>query len=175
MKFRGRIRLLTAVALAGIGGAVWAHWPRKALPEGTVADRVVVRKSSRELELYRGAELLRRYSIALGRNPLGHKQQEGDSRTPEGRYVLDYRKPDSAFHKALHVSYPSATDTASAQSRGVKPGGFIMVHGIRNGLGFAGRFHALFDWTDGCIAVTNRDIEEIWRIVPDGTPIVIEP
>lgn len=154
---------------------MWAHWPRARLPEGTRADRVIVRKSARVLELYRGTELLRTYRIALGRNPLGHKQREGDGRTPEGEYVLDYRNPGSAYHKALHVSYPSPADTAAAQSRGVKPGGFIMVHGLRNGMGFAGRLHRLFDWTDGCIAVTDREIEEIWRAVPDGTPIVIEP
>ena len=154
---------------------MWAHWPREPLPVGTRADKIVVRKSARTLEMYRGAELLRTYSIALGRNPLGHKQQEGDGRTPEGRYVLDYRNPGSAFHKSLHVSYPSSADTAAAQSRGVSPGGMIMVHGIRNGMGFIGRLHRLFDWTDGCIALTDREIEEIWRTVDDGTPILIEP
>jgi murein L,D-transpeptidase YafK len=174
VKRRGRLLLLTAAALTFVGGAIWAHWPRRKLPAGTVADRVVVRKSTRTLELYRGDELLRTYSIALGRNPLGHKQQEGDSKTPEGNYILDYRNPRSSYHKALHVSYPSAADTAAAQSRGVSPGGLIMVHGVRNGLGFVGRLHRLFDWTDGCIALTDREIDEIWRTVPDGTPIRIE-
>ena len=175
MKLRGRIRLLTAAVLTFLGGAVWAHWPREPLPEGTRADRVVVRKAARVLELYRGSELLRTYSVALGRDPLGHKQQEGDGRTPEGNYVLDYRNPKSAFYRSLHVSYPAPADTASARSRGVSPGGMIMVHGIRNRMGFIGRLHRLFDWTDGCIAVTDAEIEEIWRVVPDGTPIVIEP
>jgi murein L,D-transpeptidase YafK len=175
MKSRGRTRLLIAAALTIAGGVVWAQWPRKALPEGTLADLVVVRKASRTLELYRGQELLRTYSVALGPSPLGHKQQEGDGRTPEGRYVLDYRNPRSSFHKSLHVSYPSAADTASARNRGVSPGGLIMVHGVRNGLGFIGRTHRLFDWTDGCIAVTDREMDEIWRTVADGTPILIEP
>jgi murein L,D-transpeptidase YafK len=175
MKRRGRLLLLTAAALTFLGGAIWAHWPRRELPAGTLADRVVVRKSSRTLELYRDGELLRSYSIALGRNPSGHKQQEGDGKTPEGSYVLDYRNPRSSYRKALHVSYPSAADTAAARSRGVSPGGLIMVHGVRNGLGFVGRLHRLFDWTDGCIALTDREIDEIWRIVPDGTPIQIEP
>lgn len=174
MKRRGRLRLLTAAALTFVGGFVWAHWPRRKLPDGTQADCVVVRKSARTLELYRGDELLRRYSIALGRTPRGHKQQEGDGKTPEGRYVLDYRNPRSSYHKALHVSYPSPADTASARSRGVSPGGLIMVHGVRNGLGFVGRLHRLFDWTDGCIALTDAEIDEIWRAVPDGTPIHIE-
>lgn len=175
MKFRGRFRLLLAAALTFLGGAIWAHWPRQPLPPGTQADRVVVRKGMRTLELYRGADLVRVYRIALGRNPKGHKQQEGDSRTPEGHYILDYRNPRSSYHKALHVSYPSAADTAAARSRGVSPGGLIMVHGVRNGMGVIGRLHRLFDWTDGCIAVSDREIDEIWRVVADGTPIVIEP
>jgi len=176
MKLRGRTRLLIAAALSVLGGALWAHWPRDPLPEGTKADRVVVRKAARTLELYRGAELLRVYKVALGRNPLGHKQQEGDSRTPEGRYVLDYRNPRSSYHKALHVSYPSAQDTADAKNRGVSPGGAIMVHGVRNGMGgVIGRLHRIFDWTDGCIAVSDKEIDEIWRVVDDGTPILIEP
>jgi murein L,D-transpeptidase YafK len=175
VKSRGRIRLLIAAALTCIGGVVYAQWPRRPLPPDAEADRVVVRKSGRTLELYRGAQLLRTYSISLGRDPIGHKQREGDGRTPEGRYVLDYRNPGSAYHKALHISYPSAADRASAQSRGVRPGGAIMVHGVRNGLGFVGRLHRIFDWTDGCIAVTDAEIDEIWRSVADGTPIEIEP
>lgn len=136
---------------------------------------MLVRKSARRLELYHGTQLLRAYSIALGRNPLGHKREEGDGRTPEGRYVLDYRNPRSSYRKALHVSYPSPADALAARSRGVSPGGLIMLHGVRNGLGFVGRLHRLFDWTDGCIAVTDAEIDEIWRSVPDGTPIDIEP
>jgi murein L,D-transpeptidase YafK len=175
MKSRGRIRLLVSAALTCIGGVIYAQWPRKPLPADARADRVVVRKGARTLELYQGTRLLRTYPIALGRDPLGHKQQEGDGRTPEGRYVLDYRNPRSSYHKALHVSYPAAADMASARSRGVSPGGQIMVHGVRNGLGFVGRLHRLFDWTDGCIAVTDREIDEIWRSVPDGTAIEIAP
>ena len=175
MKLRGRFRLLIAAALALLGGSLYAYLPRTQLSDGTKADRVVVKKSARTLELYRGAELLRTYSIALGRTPLGHKQQEGDGRTPEGDYILDYRNPRSSYHKALHVSYPSPADAAAAKSRGVSPGGLIMVHGIRNRMGYIGRLHRLFDWTDGCIAVTDEEIDEIWRVVDDGTPIVIEP
>ena len=175
MKRRGRIRLLIAAGLTLLGGVIYARWPRQPLPADARADRVVVRESARILELYHGTRLLRRYSIALGRDPLGHKQQEGDGRTPEGRYVLDYRNPRSSYHKALHVSYPSPADTSAAHSRGVSPGGLIMVHGVRNGMGFIGRLHRLFDWTDGCIAVTDAEIDEIWRSVADGTPIEIEP
>ncbi|HET7810353.1 MAG TPA: L,D-transpeptidase family protein, partial [Steroidobacteraceae bacterium] len=145
------------------------------LPEGTRADRVVVSKSARSLELYRGSELLRSYPVSLGREPVGPKQREGDGRTPEGRYTLDYRKLDSSFHRALHISYPSPADSASAKSAGLNPGGLIMIHGMRNGLGFLGRLHTWVGWTDGCIAVTNNEIEEILRVVPDGTPIEIKP
>lgn len=165
-----------AVILATLGAlATWAQLDAAPLPDGTRADRVLVRKSARTLELYRGAQMLRAYRVALGRTPVGAKQQSGDGRTPEGHYVLDYRKLDSSFHRALHVSYPSPVDVASANARHVEPGGLIMVHGLRNGLGFLGRLHAWRDWTDGCIAVTNAEIEEILRVVPDGTPIDIMP
>lgn len=165
---------LALLLLLVAGAAAWTHWPQVPLPDGTRADRVVVRKSARTLQLYRGDELLRAYPVALGYNPLGNKNQEGDGRTPEGLYVLDYRNVRSGFHKALHISYPSPADQARARSRQANPGGMIMIHGIKNGLGFLGRFHSALDWTDGCIAVTDRDIDEIWRVVPDGTPIQIE-
>src|SRR4051812_6399533 len=148
LKRRGRIRLLIAAGLTFLGGVIYAKWPRQPLPADARADGVVVHKSARSLELYQGTKLLRRYAIALGPNPLGPKQQEGDGRTPEGRYVLDYRNPRSSYHKALHVSYPSPADTSAARSRGVSPGGLIMVHGVRNGLGFIGRLQRIFDWTD---------------------------
>ena len=169
-------RLVVAAAISALVAlAAWAHFPASPLPVGTHADRVVVRKSARTFEIYLGDKLLRAYSISLGRVPNGPKQQEGDGRTPEGKYSLDYRKADSAYHRALHISYPSPNDVTSANARGVHPGGFVMVHGVRHGLGFLGRIHRFIDWTDGCIAVTNREIEEIWRVVPDSTPIFIEP
>jgi len=151
----------------------YAHFPEPYLAAGARADRVVVLKRERKLVLMNGARPLKEYRISLGRDPVGPKTQEGDGRTPEGQYVVDYRKADSSFHRALHISYPSASDSAQAGARGVNPGGLIMVHGIRNGLGFVGRLHRLADWTNGCIAVTNVEIEEIWRAVPDGTPIEI--
>ena len=138
-----------------------------------LADRVLVEKGARRLSLYRGSRLLAGYKIALGRNPIGHKEREGDSRTPEGVYVIDFRKRDSAFHRALHISYPNAEDRRRARQRGVSPGGAIMIHGLPNGSGRIGKAHTLRDWTDGCIAVTNAEIEEIWSLVPDGTPIEI--
>lgn len=166
---------LTTMSVAGAVTALWANWPLRPLPEGTVADRVVVRKSARRLDLYRGSDLLRSYPVSLGREPIGRKQQAGDGRTPEGEYQLDYRKSDSAFHRALHVSYPDESDSMSARARGVPAGGFIMIHGMRNRFGWIGRAHRMVDWTDGCVAVTNREIEEIWRVVPDGTRITLQP
>jgi murein L,D-transpeptidase YafK len=158
-----------------LGVVAWAHWPPSPLPEHTVVDRVVVFKAERRLDLYDGKTLIRSYSIALGGEPVGPKRQEGDERTPEGGYVIDYRKPDSSFHRALHISYPRRNQVAAAHARGVSPGGLVMIHGLPNGYGHVGRFHRLRDWTLGCIAVTNREIEEIWRVVPDGTPIEIRP
>ena len=170
---RGWLLALVVVAIGGLVG--WSQLGSDPLPDGTRADRVKVRKSARALELWRGDERLRSYRVSLGRDPIGAKQRAGDGRTPEGHYLLDYRKLDSSFHRALHVSYPSRDDAALARSRNSSPGGLIMIHGLRNGLGFLGRLHTLRDWTDGCIAVRNDEIEEILRVVPDGTPIDIEP
>ena len=168
-------RTLLVACLLAAALTAWANWPNAPLPDGTVADRVVVRKSDRALDLYRGAELIRTYSVSLGRTPSGPKQQAGDGRTPEGTYRLDYRKADSSFHRALHISYPAPADVASAKARGVDAGGLVMVHGMKNHLGWIGRAHRAVDWTDGCVAVTDQEIEEIWRVVPDGTPITIQP
>ena len=153
----------------------WANWPTPALPQGVTADRILVRKSSRTLELYRDDVLLKRYSIALGLQPLGAKQREGDRRTPEGRYRIDFRKADSGYHRALHISYPSRADRARAVRDGVAPGGAVMIHGMRNGFDWIGRMHRWFDWTHGCVAMTNAELDELWRAVPDGTPIELRP
>ncbi len=139
------------------------------------ADRIVVHKAERKLELYDGDELVKSYAVSLGRNPLGHKQQEGDARTPEGDYVIDWRNARSQFHRSLHISYPNRQDRAAARKRGVRPGGDIMLHGSPNSMAGSEELLAGMDWTDGCIAVTNREIEEIWQAVPDGTPITILP
>lgn len=152
---------------------LYAHWPSPPLPPNTIADSVVVHKSERKLTLLKGKEILKTYTVALGAAPVGHKSQEGDEKTPEGSYIIDYRKMDSAFHVALHISYPDENDKKQAELKNVQPGGLIMIHGIRNGFGFIGRLHSFLDWTNGCIAVTNTEIEEIERAVPDGTPIYI--
>lgn len=153
----------------------WANWPTSPLAQGVTADRILVRKSARILELYRDDVLLKRYSIALGLQPVGAKQREGDRRTPEGRYRIDFRKADSGYHRALHISYPSRADRARAARDGVAPGGAVMIHGLRNGSGWIGRAHRWFDWTHGCVAMTNAELDELWRAVPDGTPIELRP
>jgi murein L,D-transpeptidase YafK len=139
------------------------------------ADRVVVEKSRRTLTLYADGQPIRAYRVALGINPKGPKVQEGDGRTPEGEYHVDYRVPRSAFHRALHISYPNPQDRARAEALGVSPGGNIMIHGLRNGRERLANIHALADWTEGCIAVTNDEMNEIWRLVGDGTTIEIRP
>lgn len=137
------------------------------------ADAVLVDKSDRKLVLLRDGKPIREYRISLGANPEGHKTQEGDERTPEGDYVIDWRNADSIAHLSLHISYPNRNDHEQAKARGVDPGGNIMIHGLLNGWGWLGRVHRRWDWTNGCIAVTDAEVREIWSLVPDGTPIEI--
>jgi murein L,D-transpeptidase YafK len=125
--------------------------------------------------LMANGQVIKTYQIALGRNPVGPKEIEGDRKTPEGTYVIDFRNPESSYHRALHISYPGPEDLRRSGERGVPPGGDIMIHGLGKGAEWAGADHRYFDWTKGCIAVTNEEIEEIWRVVPDGTPIEIRP
>jgi murein L,D-transpeptidase YafK len=138
-------------------------------------DRVVIEKSSRTMMLLAGNEVYRTYFVALGGDPEGHKVREGDQRTPEGVYSIIARNPRSQFYKGLLISYPNAADLARAQALGVDPGGQIMIHGLRNGLEWMGERHRRQDWTEGCIAVTNYEIEEIWQLVDIGTPVEIRP
>lgn len=138
-------------------------------------DLVVVEKAARQMMLLSEGKTVRTYEIALGDAPVGHKQREGDERTPEGRYVLDWRNPDSAFHLSIHISYPDAEDRAAAATAGYSPGGDIMIHGQPNGFGWWSWLLQMVDWTDGCIAVTNADMDEIWEMVDNGTPIEIRP
>jgi murein L,D-transpeptidase YafK len=139
------------------------------------ADRVVVEKAARRLSLLHGNQVLKTYAVALGGEPRGRKVCQGDNRTPEGTYVIDSRNRGSRYHRSLHVSYPNATDREAARQARCSPGGDIMVHGLPNGYAWLGRSHTLHDWTLGCIAVTNDEIEEIWRLVPNGTLIEIKP
>jgi murein L,D-transpeptidase YafK len=167
--------LLVAVAVLITGVYVYAHHLWNSLPAETTIDHIVVEKSARRLSIFRDGKRLKSYRVALGRNPIGAKEQEGDMKTPEGVYKIDSRNPQSDYHLALHVSYPSDEDTARAAERGVNAGFDIMIHGLPNGGGWIGAFHRRHDWTAGCIALTDEEIEELWRVVPDQAPVEIRP
>lgn len=138
-------------------------------------DSILVYKAKREMLLLAQGKTIKRYRIALGDAPVGPKQQEGDERTPEGIYVIDYRNKNSHYHRSLHISYPNAADRKAAKKRGVNPGGMIMIHGLPNQFKGPDSTVVGYDWTDGCIAVSKTEIEEIWDLVSDGTRIEIKP
>src|SRR5215469_14873035 len=141
----------------------------------TNVDRILVEKSRRSMSLLNGTNVVKSYKIALGGNPTGAKDRQGDHKTPEGIYSVDRKKPNSQFHKALHLSYPSTEDRERARKLGVNPGGDIEIHGLGEKWGWVGASHRTVDWTDGCIAVTNEEIEEIYSLVEVGTPVEIKP
>jgi murein L,D-transpeptidase YafK len=144
------------------------------LLSSAVADRVVVLKSERKLMLMKNDKVLKTYRIALGTDPLGPKTRQGDHKTPEGRYLLDRHNQRSQFHRSIHISYPNADDRTRARRLGVSPGGDIFLHGLPNGYEPSPK-QTFDDWTDGCTAVTDPEIDEIFRAVPDGIPIEIKP
>jgi murein L,D-transpeptidase YafK len=139
------------------------------------ADYVLVDKSDRKLYLFRAGRVLREFDVSLGLVPNGPKQREGDFRTPEGKYVLDARNADSDFFLSIHVSYPDESDRARARAAGMDPGGQIMIHGLPNELKYDLRRYEDTDWTDGCIAVSNSDMVDIWLMTRESTPIEIRP
>jgi murein L,D-transpeptidase YafK len=160
---------LACLLLAACGAAN----SQPSLLAGSKADRLFVDKSDRVLIAYAGnREIVRYRNIRFGDAPTGHKQFEGDERTPEGRYIISGRNPKSAYHLSLRISYPNAADRAYAKSKGRPPGGDIFIHGQPNG--WPGPPIAR-DWTDGCIALSNAEIKQLWDVVPDGIPITIRP
>ncbi|WP_342610738.1 L,D-transpeptidase family protein [Thiorhodococcus drewsii] len=170
--------LFGALALAGLIGLGGCAMQKDTPPPVTgPIDKVVVKKSARQLELVMNGKVVRQYRISLGGSPVGHKYREGDQRTPVGDYVLNWRNANSNYYKAIHISYPNDRDRMVSRQLGYNPGGMIMIHGLPNYVRsenlrkqYGGR-----DWTHGCIAVQNHEIDEIWRLVPDGTPIQILP
>ena len=144
------------------------------IQKGSV-DRILIEKNARRLMLISQGEVLKSYKIALGGNPIGPKERQGDNKTPEGTYVIDGRNKDSRFHLSLHISYPNERDKNRAKNLGVSPGGDIMIHGIKNGFSWVGDAHTGVDWTKGCIAVTDEEIEEISKLAPNGTIVEIRP
>jgi murein L,D-transpeptidase YafK len=167
-----RTRVLTAAVVVlwcGVGTTLPAFEPAPHV------ERVVVLKEERTLQLLNAGKVIKTYKVALGGDPVGPKTRQGDHKTPEGIYRLDFRNAHSQFYKSIHISYPNAQDRKRAREKGVSPGGDIFVHGLPNGFGAVGPAHRLRDWTDGCIAVTDDEIDEIWKAVKDGTPIEIKP
>jgi tetratricopeptide (TPR) repeat protein len=139
------------------------------------ADKIVIEKKARRLTLISKGEVLKTYKIALGGNPIGPKERQGDDKTPEGTYCIDSRNKESHYHRSLHISYPNERDKKRAKELGVSPGGNIMIHGIKKGFSWVGDFHTEVDWTKGCIAVTDEEIEEIAKLAPNGTIVEIRP
>ncbi|PJR91175.1 hypothetical protein CN878_13030 [Ochrobactrum sp. 695/2009] len=171
--------VLIAIALFGytkVMARINLSEPPPAAPSEQQADAIRVEKADRQMTLLRDGKTIATYQISLGSNgDGGHKQREGDEKTPEGHYVIDWRNPRSMAHLSLHISYPNENDKQAAAAAGHAPGGNIMIHGLPNGWGWLASAHRLWDWTDGCIAVTDAEMRDIWASVPTGTPIEILP
>ncbi|HVI08610.1 MAG TPA: L,D-transpeptidase family protein [Candidatus Binatia bacterium] len=145
------------------------------LPEGVKADKILIVKSAHTMTLLTGGNVLKRYKAAIGRGASGPKTRRGDHKTPEGNYIVDAKKSASRFHLALHLSYPNQADRQRARQAAVDPGGDVEIHGIENGLGWIGSLHQTVDWTDGCVAVTDSEMDEIWGAIDVGTSVEIRP
>ncbi|ABF42771.1 ErfK/YbiS/YcfS/YnhG [Candidatus Koribacter versatilis Ellin345] len=169
-QFRGsaRISAATLVMFVVIGASL-------SLSAEEPADRIVIEKSAHRMALYRSGLLVHQYKVSLGGQPVGPKTRQGDHRTPEGQYFIEGRNEHSHYYKSLRISYPNATDLQRAREQKVSPGGDIMIHGLPNGERFIGKLHLLHDWTEGCIAVTDEEMDEIWALVRVGTPVEIRP
>lgn len=158
-----------------LGITAYYFYPEPKLTEGVKIDKLVVYKSKRQMLAYSKGELVKTYKISLGRNPIGHKQVQGDRKTPEGLYYINDKNPYSGYHKNLGISYPNKKDRQHAQKLGKSAGGDIKIHGLRNGDGYIGKFQRWTDWTLGCIALTNQEVDELYDAVIIGSPIEIHP
>jgi murein L,D-transpeptidase YafK len=163
------------ITLIFLGLTVYYFYPEDKLPADTQIDKLVVYKSKRQLLAYSSGQLIKTYKISLGRQPIGDKEFEGDKKTPEGLYFINDKNPNSGYHKNLGISYPDKDDIENAKRLGKPTGGDIKIHGLRNKTGFIGKFHRWFDWTLGCIAVTDNEIDELYNAVKIGTQIEIKP
>jgi murein L,D-transpeptidase YafK len=173
---RGRFGLwVRGAAAVALTAGLFACATPTLSPPGQYADRIVVEKSKRLMFLMRNGAVVKTYYVALGQAPAGAKRRRGDQRTPEGTYTIDFKRPQSRFNKALHISYPNAADRQYASLHGLDPGGDIFIHGEPAGGPNPARLAEGPDWTDGCIAVSNRQISQIWSMVRVGTPVVIRP
>lgn len=165
------MRALFLTAFIGLCGGIVSAQVK--LPKQVNVYKVVIEKRAHRLRVYSAGKVVKEYKISIGQGGLGKKLAEGDELTPEGSYIIDKRNPKSRYHLALHISYPNPADAAAAAKAGVKPGGDIMIHGLPNGFGWVGRLHRFSDWTLGCVALTNSEIEELWDLLCDGTPVDI--
>lgn len=176
---------LVPLALTGCESASTWYRHKKAAPQKIVRqlpppairkiDRAVVEKGKHTLTVYSGNQVVASYRIALGREPVGAKNCEGDYKTPEGRYKIVGQNPNSRFYRSLLLDYPNANDIAVAKKLNCKPGGHVAIHGLENGFEWVGRTHSSVDWTNGCVAVTNQEMDHLWKLLPIGTPVEIHP
>lgn len=165
--------ILLVIVGVGLALSLYLQWPNDPLPTNRYIDRIVVEKSKRLMHIYSKDDLLKTYHISLGFNPIDDKKFEGDGRTPEGTYLINSKNPESVCFLNLGISYPDENDIAEARNIGKNPGGDIKIHGIKNGYGINGKLHLLKDWTNGCIAITNSEIKELYLNVPIGCTIEI--
>ncbi len=170
-----RIKYALLVLLLPAGLFIYNAYPEDTLPPDVVVDKIVVAKSERKLLVYANGQLLKKYKIALGKNPIGAKQYEGDNKTPEGVYYINAKTATSKFHKNLGISYPNDTNLINATHSNKSAGGDIKIHGLQNGLGIIGHMHTLIDWTAGCIAITNKEIDDLYCHTSIGTVVEIKP
>lgn len=171
---RKNVIIILIFGLIGFG-LFFYFKPFKPLNKSVSIDKIIVTKHKRTLVLISNHQIVKSYKISLGRVPKGKKEFEGDNKTPEGLYFINDKNSNSGYHKNLGISYPNQRDIDFAKSNGKCPGGLIKIHGIKNGFGWIGRFHLLFDWTMGCIAMTDKEIDELFGLVRIGTPVEIKP
>jgi len=171
---KNRLLIILVLIITTIGLFIFLH-SNNPIDKSIKIDKIVIEKSKRKLQVYSNDKLIKTYKISLGQNPTGDKEFEGDKKTPEGEYVINDKNPNSGYYKNLGISYPNKQDIENAKKIGKDPGGQIKIHGIKNGLGWIGKIHLLMDWTAGCIALTNEDIDELYNVIKVETPIVIKP
>jgi murein L,D-transpeptidase YafK len=168
-------KIWLSITIILLGLTIYYFFPEEKLPADTRIDKLVVFKSKRQLLVYSKGQLIKTYKISLGRQPMGDKEFEGDKKTPEGMYFINDKNPSSGYHKNLGISYPDKDDIENAKRLGKPTGGDVKIHGLRNNTGFISKFHRWFDWTLGCIAVTDEEIDELYISVKIGTQIEIKP
>ena len=171
---KNRLLIILILIIATVGLYIFLH-SINPIDKSVKIDKIEIIKSKRELQVYSNDKLIKTYKISLGRKPIGKKEFEGDKKTPEGHYIINDKNPNSKFHKNLGISYPNKQDVENAKKIGKNPGGQIKIHGIRNGYGWLGKLHLLIDWTAGCIALTDEEIDELYNIIKTGTPVEIKP